>query len=236
MLGADPPGGVATGEVVFNTVLSGYQEVITDPSYAGQIITFTYPHIGNCGTNRTDDESRRPFCRGVIVRDLARRHSNHRSENDLGSMLRGAGVPAIGGIDTRRLTRLIRDTGAMPGAFGTVERGRAAGSGACRARHRRRRPRRPGHHRSAVHGRAARDGDDDADGRSPAAVRRRLRLRHQAHDPAQPRRLRQGRGGAGVDDRSRRPRPPARRRVPVERARRPDDRAVRRRRDPRPAR
>jgi carbamoyl-phosphate synthase small subunit len=120
MLGADPPGGIATGEVVFNTVLSGYQEVITDPSYAGQIITFTYPHIGNCGTNRTDDESRRPFCRGVIVRDLARRHSNHRSENDLGSMLRGAGVPAIGGIDTRRLTRLIRDTGAMPGAFGTA--------------------------------------------------------------------------------------------------------------------
>jgi carbamoyl-phosphate synthase small subunit len=120
MLGADPPGGVATGEVVFNTVLSGYQEVITDPSYAGQIITFTYPHIGNCGTNRTDDESRRPFCRGVIVRDLAHRHSNHRSERDLGSMLRGAGVPAIGGVDTRRLTRLIRDTGALPGAFGTV--------------------------------------------------------------------------------------------------------------------
>ncbi len=120
MLGADPPGGIATGEVVFNTVLSGYQEVITDPSYAGQIITFTYPHIGNCGTNRTDDESRRPFCRGVIVRDLARRHSNHRSENDLGSMLRSAGVPAIGGIDTRRLTRLVRDTGAIPGAFGTV--------------------------------------------------------------------------------------------------------------------
>ena len=119
MLGADPPGGVATGEVVFNTVLSGYQEVITDPSYAGQIITFTYPHIGNCGTNRTDD-SRRPFRRGVIVRDLARRHSNHRSERDLGSMLRGAGVPAIGGIDTRRLTRLICYTGALPGAFGTV--------------------------------------------------------------------------------------------------------------------
>ncbi|HEX4982520.1 MAG TPA: glutamine-hydrolyzing carbamoyl-phosphate synthase small subunit [Ilumatobacteraceae bacterium] len=120
MLGADPPTGVATGEVVFNTVLSGYQEVITDPSYAGQIITFTYPHIGNCGINRTDDESRRPFCRGVIVRDLARRHSNHRSEGDLGSMLRRAGVPGIGGIDTRRLTRLIRDTGALPGAFGTV--------------------------------------------------------------------------------------------------------------------
>jgi carbamoyl-phosphate synthase small subunit len=120
MLGADPPGGIATGEVVFNTVLSGYQEVITDPSYAGQIITFTYPHIGNCGTNRTDDESRRPYCRGVIVRDLARRHSNQRAEGELGSMLQRAGVPGIGGIDTRRLTRLIRDTGAMPGAFGTA--------------------------------------------------------------------------------------------------------------------
>jgi carbamoyl-phosphate synthase small subunit len=120
MLGADPPGGIATGEVVFNTVLSGYQEVITDPSYAGQIITFTYPHIGNCGTNRTDDESRRPFCRGIIVRDLARRHSNHRAEGGLGPMLDRAGVPGIGGIDTRRLTRLIRDTGAMPGAFGTA--------------------------------------------------------------------------------------------------------------------
>jgi carbamoyl-phosphate synthase small subunit len=120
MLDAHPPGGIATGEVVFNTVLSGYQEVITDPSYAGQIITFTYPHIGNCGTNRTDDESRRPFCRGVIVRDLARRHSNHRAESGLGPMLRRAGVPGIGGIDTRRLTRLIRDTGAIPGAFGTA--------------------------------------------------------------------------------------------------------------------
>ncbi len=120
MLGADAPGGIATGEVVFNTVLSGYQEVITDPSYAGQIITFTYPHIGNCGINGTDDESRRPFCRGVIVRDLARRHSNHRAEGGLGPMLDRAGVPGIGGIDTRRLTRLIRDTGAMPGAFGTA--------------------------------------------------------------------------------------------------------------------
>ena len=120
LLGAEPPGGIASGEVVFNTVLSGYQEVITDPSYAGQIITFTYPHIGNCGTNRTDDEARRPFCRGVVVRDLARRHSSHRSEAGLGSMLRLAGVPGIGGIDTRRLTRLLRDAGAMAGAFGTA--------------------------------------------------------------------------------------------------------------------
>ena len=72
-IGAEAPGGVASGEVVFNTVLSGYQEVITDPSYAGQIVTFTYPHIGNYGVTRADDESRRPFCRGVVVRELARR-------------------------------------------------------------------------------------------------------------------------------------------------------------------
>ena len=71
---------IASGEVVFNTVMSGYQEVITDPSYAGQIITFTYPHIGNYGVNQADFESERPFCRGVIVREMARRHSNHRAE------------------------------------------------------------------------------------------------------------------------------------------------------------
>jgi carbamoyl-phosphate synthase small subunit len=118
LLGATADGGVATGEVVFNTVLSGYQEVITDPSYAGQVITFTYPHIGNYGVNDDDHEARRPFCRGVIVRELARRHSNHRAQGHLDAMLRRAGVPAIGGVDTRRLTRLLRDTGAMPGAFG----------------------------------------------------------------------------------------------------------------------
>ena len=78
LIGAAATGGIATGEVVFNTALSGYQEIITDPSYAGQIITFTYPHIGNYGVNAADDESRGAFCRGVIVRDLARRHSNHR--------------------------------------------------------------------------------------------------------------------------------------------------------------
>ncbi len=110
---------VATGEVVFNTVLSGYQEVVTDPSYAGQIITFTYPHIGNYGVTALDDESRRPFCRGVIVRDLARRHSNWRSEDDLDAFLRRTGVPGIAGIDTRRLTRYLREAGATAGAFGS---------------------------------------------------------------------------------------------------------------------
>ncbi len=115
------PVDVATGEVVFNTVLAGYQEVISDPSYAGQIITFTYPHIGNYGATARDDESRRPFCRGVIVRDLARRRSNWRSEEDLDAYLRRTGIPGIAGIDTRRLTRHIRDAGAMPGAFGTAD-------------------------------------------------------------------------------------------------------------------
>ena len=118
LIGADPPAGVATGEVVFNTAMSGYQEIVTDPSYAGQIITFTYPHIGNYGVNEHDHESRSAFCRGVIVRDLARRPSNHRSEGHLDALLRRLGVPGIAGIDTRRLTRIIRDTGAMPGAFG----------------------------------------------------------------------------------------------------------------------
>ena len=119
-IGADPPGGIATGEVVFNTVLTGYQEVITDPSYAGQIITFTYPHIGNYGTNAGDDEAARPACRGVVVRELARRHSNWRATDDLDGFLSRHGVPGIGGVDTRRLTRHIRDAGSMPAAFGTA--------------------------------------------------------------------------------------------------------------------
>jgi len=120
-IGAESPAGVASGEVVFNTVLAGYQEVITDPSYAGQIITFTATHIGNYGVNAPDFESVRPFCRGVVVRELARRHSNHRAEAGLDAMLRRYGIPGIAGIDTRRLTRHLRDAGAMPGAFGTAD-------------------------------------------------------------------------------------------------------------------
>ena len=116
LIGAEAP--IATGEVVFNTVMSGYQEVITDPSYAGQIITFTTSHIGNYGVNATDYESIGPFCRGVVVRDLARRHSSHRARADLGSMLHQHGIPGIAGVDTRRLTRVLREYGAVPGAFG----------------------------------------------------------------------------------------------------------------------
>ncbi len=112
---------VTSGEVVFNTVLTGYQEVITDPSYAGQIITFTSTHIGNYGVTPLDDEASRPACRGVVVRDLARRRSNWRSDDSLDAWLRRAGVPAIAGVDTRRLTRHLRDAGAVPGAFGTAD-------------------------------------------------------------------------------------------------------------------
>mgnify|MGYP000129266875 CR=1 FL=1 len=113
--------GIGRGEVVFNTALCGYQEIVTDPSYAGQIITFTYPHIGNYGMTPDDDESRGTFARGVIVRDLARRHSNYRAEEHLSDFLLRHAMPGIAGIDTRRLTRLLRDTGAMPGAFGAIE-------------------------------------------------------------------------------------------------------------------
>jgi carbamoyl-phosphate synthase small subunit len=118
-IGADAA--VVTGEVVFNTVLTGYQEVITDPSYAGQIITFTYPHIGNYGVTSLDDEAAGPACRGVIVRELARRRSSWRSEGDLDAWMRKHGLAGIAGIDTRRLTRHLRDHGALPGAFGTAE-------------------------------------------------------------------------------------------------------------------
>jgi len=120
-VGYEPPDGVTTGEVVFNTVLSGYQEVLTDPSYAGQVIAFTYPHIGNYGVTGEDNESVRPHCRGVVVRDLARRPSNWRSSNDLGTWLVRHRLAAITGVDTRRLTRHIREAGAMPCAFGTAD-------------------------------------------------------------------------------------------------------------------
>ncbi|MEI2638129.1 MAG: glutamine-hydrolyzing carbamoyl-phosphate synthase small subunit [Microthrixaceae bacterium] len=119
--GARPADGVAQGEFVFNTVMSGYQEVISDPSYAGQVITFTYPHIGNVGTNGTDNESLRPFCNGVVVRDLARRPSNWRAQEDLPSFLDRHGIPGIAGVDTRRLTRHLRDHGSMAGVFGTAD-------------------------------------------------------------------------------------------------------------------
>ena len=116
--GASSP---ATGEVVFNTTLTGYQEVLTDPSYAGQIICFTYPHIGNYGVTGDDSESARAFCRGLIARDLPPRPSSWRSERSVHDFLADERLPALTGIDTRRLTRHIREAGSMPAAFGPLD-------------------------------------------------------------------------------------------------------------------
>ena len=113
-----PDEGFTSGEFVFNTALSGYQEVITDPSYAGQIISFTYPHIGNYGVTPLDDESLRPWCQGVVMRELSHVPSNWRSVGPLEGFLRQHRVAAIVGVDTRRLTRHLRAHGALPGAFG----------------------------------------------------------------------------------------------------------------------
>jgi carbamoyl-phosphate synthase small subunit len=113
-----PEKGVTSGEFVFNTALSGYQEIITDPSYAGQIISFTYPHIGNYGVTPLDEEALRPWCEGVVVRDLTDVPSSWRSVGPLEGFLRQHGVPAIVGLDTRRLTRHLRSHGALAGAFG----------------------------------------------------------------------------------------------------------------------
>lgn len=108
---------MATGEVVFNTAMTGYQEILTDPSYTRQLVTLTYPHIGNVGTNADDDESGRICAEGLIVRDLPRRLSNWRDQRDLSSYLKDYGIPGIAGIDTRRLTRILRDQGSQDGCI-----------------------------------------------------------------------------------------------------------------------
>ena len=106
-----------TGEVVFNTALTGYQEIITDPSYSRQIVTLTYPHIGNVGVNPQDAESDQIHAAGLVIKDLPKRVSNFRSEDSLDNYLTKAGVLGIAGIDTRKLTRILRDKGAQSGAI-----------------------------------------------------------------------------------------------------------------------
>ncbi len=120
LCGAALADGYMTGELVFNTSMSGYQEIITDPSYAGQIICFTYTHIGNYGISPQDDESRGPFCRGIVVRDLARRPSSWRASQTISSFMEGRGLSGISAVDTRRLTRHVRYHGAIPAAFGLL--------------------------------------------------------------------------------------------------------------------
>ena len=111
--------GQAVGEVVFNTAMTGYQEILTDPSYAKQIVTLTYPHIGNTGTNAEDMESGAVFAAGLVIRDLPPIHSNWRVDRSLAAFLRERKVVAIAGVDTRRLTRLLREKGAQNGCIVT---------------------------------------------------------------------------------------------------------------------
>ncbi|WP_267225919.1 glutamine-hydrolyzing carbamoyl-phosphate synthase small subunit [Dyella silvae] len=109
--------GETVGEVVFNTAMTGYQEILTDPSYAKQLVTLTYPHIGNTGVNVEDAESDTVHAAGLIVRDVPRRPSNWRSTESLPDYLKRHGIVAIAGIDTRRLTRILRDKGALNGCI-----------------------------------------------------------------------------------------------------------------------
>ena len=109
--------GMSVGEVVFNTAMTGYQEILTDPSYARQLVTLTYPHIGNTGCTGQDDEAGQAWAAGLIVRDVPRRPSSWRSEIALPDWLRERGILAISSIDTRKLTRMLRDRGAQNGAL-----------------------------------------------------------------------------------------------------------------------
>ncbi len=109
--------GQSVGEVVFNTAMSGYQEIATDPSYRRQIVTLTYPHIGNTGVNAADEESAGVMCAGLVIRDLPQLPSNWRSEQRLEDYLAAQGVVSIAGIDTRRLTRILREKGAQAGCL-----------------------------------------------------------------------------------------------------------------------
>jgi carbamoyl-phosphate synthase small subunit len=111
--------GAAVGEVVFNTAMTGYQEILTDPSYCRQIVTLTYPHIGNTGVNAEDAESRRVYAEGLVVRDLPRLLSSWRSQGDLGSYLKKNKVVGIAELDTRKLTRILREKGAQNGCLTT---------------------------------------------------------------------------------------------------------------------
>ncbi|MCK5524231.1 MAG: glutamine-hydrolyzing carbamoyl-phosphate synthase small subunit [Thiomargarita sp.] len=109
--------GESVGEVVFNTAMTGYQEILTDPSYCRQIVTLTYPHIGNVGINAEDEESRRVFAAGLVIRDLPLLESSWRAEEPLDAYLRRHKVVSIAGIDTRRLTRILREKGAQNGCL-----------------------------------------------------------------------------------------------------------------------
>jgi carbamoyl-phosphate synthase small subunit len=119
--------GSSAGEVVFNTAMTGYQEILTDPSYCRQIVTLTYPHIGNTGVNREDCESRSVIAAGLVIRDLPLRVSNWRSEQSLSDYLESSKIVAIAGVDTRKLTRILRTKGAQAGCLLAAACGAALG-------------------------------------------------------------------------------------------------------------
>ena len=125
--------GITSGEVVFNTAMTGYQEILTDPSYSRQIVTLTYPHIGNVGCNPEDFESAGNYAAGLVIRDLPLQVSNWRATQSLPDYLKQHGVVAIAGIDTRKLTRILRDKGAQAGAIIAGEADEARALAAARA-------------------------------------------------------------------------------------------------------
>ncbi len=116
--------GKTEGEVVFNTAMTGYQEILTDPSYNGQLVTLTYPHIGNVGVNQDDSESRTIFAAGLIIRDESMTVSNWRSQRSLGEYLKQHGIVSIAEVDTRSLTRILRTKGAQPGCIVAASEGK----------------------------------------------------------------------------------------------------------------
>lgn len=118
--------GESTGELVFNTSMTGYQEILTDPSYAGQVVTMTYPHIGNYGVNEEDVESRRPFVSGFVMRECCFEPSNQRATQSLPDYLKANNIVAIDGVDTRKITKILRTKGALKCAISTVTMDHAA--------------------------------------------------------------------------------------------------------------
>jgi carbamoylphosphate synthase small subunit len=186
--------GEAAGELVFNTSMTGYQEILTDPSYEGQLVAMTYPQIGNVGVNREDVESRRPYVRGFVVREYRHAPSNWRAEQPLGDYLAAHGIPGIEGIDTRALVRHLRDHGAQEAVLSTGRSRRRATGPPCEghAEPGRTRPGSRGdvsravrlERRSVAARRNAHARADHRGVRQGAAARGRLRFRYQAEHPS----------------------------------------------------
>ncbi len=218
--------GSTVGEVVFNTSMSGYQEILTDPSYSRQIVTLTYPHIGNTGVNLEDVEATRAHAAGLVIRDLPILPSNFRMSQRLDAYLRAENVVAIAGLDTRKLTRILREKGAQAGCIVTAAEGEKLDAEAAVTQAR------------AFPGLAGMDlakvvsvtepyewkqaewklGEGYTEQIAPSLPCRRLRLRRQAQHPAHAGRARLPPDrGAGADARLRGAGAQSRRRVPVQR-------------------